>query len=257
MKNTALITGASSGIGRQLAWVHAETKGDLILVARREDALNQLRDELVARHGIEVLCIPMDLNEVGAPERLFDQITSQGIEVEFLINNAGFGLHGLYHEQEWATDEAMIHLNVTVLCELTHRFLPGMIQRKRGRILNVGSTAGFQPGPLMAVYYASKAYVLSFSQAIAEEVERLGVTVTVLCPGPVDTEFFDRANAKQVSMFKAGATARDVAELGYRAMLKGRLVVINEWRLWFIQNWINPWVPRRTMLKISRWLLET
>ncbi|RCS40573.1 SDR family NAD(P)-dependent oxidoreductase [Bremerella cremea] len=257
MKNTALITGASSGIGRQLAWVHAETKGDLILIARREEALNELREQLIAQHGINVICIPLDLNQPGAVEQLFQQVTEQGIEVEYLINNAGFGLHGLYHEQDWATDEAMIHLNVTVLCEMTHRFLPGMIQRKRGRILNVGSTAGFQPGPLMAVYYASKAYVLSFSQAIAEEVERYGITVTVLCPGPVDTEFFDRADAKQVSMFKTGATARSVAELGYRTMRKGRLVVINEWRLWFIQNWINPWVPRRTMLKISRWLLET
>ncbi|PQO46616.1 SDR family NAD(P)-dependent oxidoreductase [Blastopirellula marina] len=257
MKQTALITGASSGIGRELAWVHAETKGDLILVARREEALNQLRDELIAQHGVEVVCIPMDLNEPGAIERLHTEVTSREIEVEYLINNAGFGMHGLFHEQDWATDEAMIHLNVTVLCEMTHRFLPGMIERKRGKILNVGSTAGFQPGPLMAVYYASKAYVLSFSQAIAEEVEKLGITVSVLCPGPVDTEFFDRAQAKQVSMFKKGDTPRNVAELGYRSMMKGRLVVINEWRLWWIQNWINPWVPRRTMLKISRWLLET
>ena len=155
MKNTALITGASSGIGCQLAWVHAATKGDLILVARREEALNELREQLIAQHGIDVICIPLDLNQTGAVEQLFQQVTEQGIEVEYLINNAGFGLHGLYHEQDWATDEAMIHLNVTVLCEMTHRFLPGMIQRKRGRILNVGSTAGFQPGPLMAVYYAS------------------------------------------------------------------------------------------------------
>ncbi|MEW4454813.1 SDR family oxidoreductase [Bremerella sp. JC817] len=255
MKNTALITGASSGIGRELAWVHAETGGDLILIARRGEVLEELKQQLIEKHKVEVLCIAIDLNEPDAVKKVYDQVDAAGIEVNFLINNAGFGNHGPFYKHDWSTDGGMIHLNVTVLSEMTHRFLPDMLQRKHGHILNVGSTAGFLPGPTMAVYYASKAYVLSFSQAIAEEVAEFGVTVTALCPGPVATEFFDRAHAKDVGMFKKGASARKVAELGYRSMKKGRLVVIDQWGLWFLLNFVTPWVPRRTLLKISRWLL--
>ncbi|MFN3149518.1 SDR family NAD(P)-dependent oxidoreductase [Bremerella sp.] len=259
MKNTALITGASSGIGRELAWVHAEHGGDLVLVARRGEVLEELKQQIVEKHQVKVMCIAIDLNEPGAVHQVYDQVDGAGIEVDILINNAGFGNHGPFYQHDWKTDGGMIHLNVTVLSEMTHRFIQGMLERQHGRILNVGSTAGFLPGPMMAVYYASKAYVLSFSQAINEEVAELGVTVTALCPGPVETEFFQRAHAKHVGMFKKGstATARGVAELGYKAMKKGRLVVINEWRLWFLLNWITPWVPRRTLLKISKWLLSS
>ncbi|MBI1248487.1 SDR family NAD(P)-dependent oxidoreductase [bacterium] len=255
MKNTALITGASSGIGRELAWVHAENGGDLVLVARRGEVLEELKQQIMEIHDVEVVCIAIDLTEPGAVKQVYDQLEADDIEVEYLINNAGFGNLGPFYQHDWETDGGMIQLNVSVLCEMTHRFLPGMIGRKRGRILNIGSTAGFLPGPTMAVYFASKAYVLSFSQAIAEEVARFGVTVTVLCPGPVETEFFDRAHAKEVGMFKKAAGARKVAEIGYRSMNDGRLVVFNEWRLWFLLNWVTPWVPRQTLLKISRWLL--
>ncbi len=259
MKNTALITGASSGIGRELAWVHAEHGGDLVLIARRGEVLEELKQQIVEKHKVNVMCIAVDLNEPGAVHDVYNQVDGAGIEVDILINNAGFGNHGPFYQHDWKTDGGMIHLNVTVLSEMTHRFMQGMLERQHGRILNVGSTAGFLPGPMMAVYYASKAYVLSFSQAIAEEVSELGVTVTALCPGPVETEFFQRAHAKHVGMFKKGATAtaRGVAELGYRAMKKGRLVVINEWRLWFLLNFITPCVPRRTLLKISKWLLSS
>ena len=257
MQNTALITGASGGIGRELARVHARAGGDLVLVARRADVLGELREELITQYGVEVVCLAADLTERGSVERVFQEVEARGIEIDILINNAGFGGHGPFHRQPWETSRQMIELNITVLCEMTHRVLPGMVARGRGRILNIGSTAGFLPGPLMAVYYASKACVLSFSQAIHEEVYEHGITVTALCPGPVETEFFDRAKAKQVSMFKKGATARSVAELGYRAMQKGRLVVINEWRLWWLLNWVTPHVPRETLVKISKWLLSS
>ena len=256
MQNTALITGASGGIGRELARVHAQAGGALVLVARREDVLEELREELITQYGVEVVCLPADLTEPGSVARVFQEVEARGIEIDILINNAGFGGHGRFDRQPWETSRQMIELNITALCEMTRRVLPGMVARRRGRILNIGSTAGFVPGPLMAVYYASKAYVLSFSQAIHEEVLEHGITVTALCPGPVETEFFDRAKAKQVSMFKKGATARSVAELGYKSMLKGRLVVINEWRLWWLLNWVTPHVPRGTLVKISRWLLS-
>lgn len=257
MKNTALVTGASGGIGRELARVHARAGGDLVLVSRRQEALKTLRDELAEQHGVEVVCLPADLSQPGSVEQVFGQLEARGIEIDILINNAGFGGHGPFHRQPWETSRQMIELNITALCEMTRRVLPGMVARRRGRILNIGSTAGFLPGPLMAVYYASKAYVLSFSQAIHEEVHEHGITVTALCPGPVETDFFDRAKAKQVSMFKKGATAQSVAELGYKSMLQGRPVVINEWRLWWLMNWVTPHVPRGTLAKISRWLLSS
>ncbi|MEM9656974.1 MAG: SDR family oxidoreductase [Planctomycetota bacterium] len=256
MKNVALITGASGGIGRDLARIHASRGGDLVVVARRLDALQELQAELEGRHGVSVLCLAADLIEAGAVQRVYEQTTAQGVEIDILVNNAGFGGHGKFHERPWSKDEAMIQLNVTALCEMTHRFLPGMVARQQGKILNVASTAGMLPGPLQAVYYATKAFVVSFSQAIAEELSGDGVSVTALCPGPVDTGFSERAGLEGVETFDNAAPSTQVAQVGYDAMLKGKLIAINDWKLSLMLNWLLPLLPRRTVLRLSRAALE-
>jgi short-subunit dehydrogenase len=256
MQNVALITGASGGIGRDIARIHAARRGDLVIVARRNEALQELKAELEDKYGISVLCIAADITEPGAVQRIYDQLAEQNIEIEVLVNNAGFGGHGKFHERAWEQDEAMIQLNVTALCAMTHLLVQDMVARRRGKILNVASTAGFLPGPLQAVYYATKAFVVSFSQAIAEELSDENITVTALCPGPVATGFSDRAGLEGVEAFKNAASSADVAEIGYKAMLKGKLIVINDWKLSFMLNWLLPFVPRRTVLKMSRRTME-
>lgn len=256
MSNTALITGASGGIGRDLARIHAARGGDLVIVARREEALNELKSELENTHGVHVVCITADMTEPRAIQQIHDQVSRQDIEVDVLINNAGFGGHGRFHERPWAEDEAMIQLNVTALCDMTHRFVPEMVARRGGKILNVASTAGFIPGPLQAVYYATKAFVVSFSQAIAEELSDSGITVTALCPGAVDTGFSDRAGLEDVPAFRNTASSMSVARVGYDAMLQGKLIAINDWKLSVLFNWIVPFLPRRTVLRMSRKTME-
>ena len=174
------------------------------------------------------------------------------------MNNAGFGGHGYFHEREWAKDNAMIQLNVVALTELTRLFLPGMVQRKRGRILNVASTAAFIPGPLQAVYYATNSYVVSFSQAVDEELRSLGtnVTVTALCPGAVATEFVSASDLEGNDLWKNAKSPASVAKVGYNAMKRGKLVAINELSLSFMLNWIIPFLPRRMVLRMSRRSME-
>ncbi len=258
MNNVALITGASSGIGKELARFHAARGGDLVIVARRAEALQELKSELESQHGTQVHCIPMDLTVPAAPQQLFDQLAEERIEVEYLMNNAGFGGHGVFHEREAAKDNAMIQLNIVALTELTRLFLPQMVERKRGRILNVASTAGFIPGPLQAIYYATKAYVLSLSQAIDEELRSRGanVTVTALCPGTVATEFVASSDLEGNNMWDRAKSPASVAKVGYEAMLKGKLVAINELSLSFLLNWIVPFLPRRMVLRMSRQSME-
>ncbi len=257
MARTALVTGASSGIGAEFARLHAAKGGDLVLVARREDALRALKAELEKAHGIEANVLAADLAEPDAAQRVFQATQDAGLEIEFLINNAGFGGHGKFHERDLAADRAMMQVNMGALVDLTHLYLPAMIARKSGRILHVASTAGFMPGPLQAVYYATKAFVISFSQAIAEELSGTGVTSTALCPGAVDTGFIAAGDLDGAALFdKPGASASSVAECGYDAMLKGDLVTINEPSLSFALNWVVPFLPRRTVLKISRKTME-
>ena len=196
MANTALITGASGGIGRDIAYLHAEAGGDIVAVARSQDSLAELKTELEAKFGIQVTVIAMDLGKPEAAKLLYAEVNNAGIEIDVLINNAGFGGHGLFHERDWEEDQAMIQLNVMALTGITHYFVQAMVKRQRGKILNVASTAGFLPGPLQATYYATKAFVLSFSQAIAEELSESNITVTALCPGPVKTGFAKRANCR-------------------------------------------------------------
>jgi short-subunit dehydrogenase len=225
-RKTALVTGASSGIGVELARIHAEHGGDLIVVARRQERLESLKTELEKAHGVAVHVLPRDLSRSEAPQQVYDEVRSRGLRVDYLMNNAGFGHRGFFHELDWAMNEAMIEVNIVALAALTRLFLPQMIERGGGRILNVGSMAGFLPGPLHAVYYASKAFVISFSEALANELAGTGVRVTVLCPGPTETEFFQRAQMQDLGFLTKTPSARKIAEVGYKAMLAGKTVVV-------------------------------
>jgi short-subunit dehydrogenase len=254
--STALITGASSGIGLELAKLHAKKGGNLVLVARTETKLKSLKTELEAKHKVQVSVIVSDLSQPKAAEEIFKQTEEKGIVVDTLINNAGFGGHGLFHERDFASENSMMQVNMVALTELTHLYLKGMIARNKGRILNVSSTASFMPGPLQAVYYATKAFVTSFSQAIAQEVEQYNVTVTALCPGAVDTGFVKAGDLEGVEIFDKAKSAASVAKCGYSAMEKGQLVSFNESGLKFLLNWVIPFLPRKSVLKLSRQAME-
>jgi short-subunit dehydrogenase len=256
MTSTALITGASSGIGRDLAFEHAARGGDVVLVARREDKLQAIAAELIDRHEVEAVAIACDLaNPVSAP-RLHQDITSRGIEIDILINNAGFGGLGRFTEIDPARHEAMIQLNVLALTQLTRAYLPEMIARGRGRIMNVASTAAFVPGPLQAVYFATKAYVLSLTEALAVELEGTGVTVTALCPGATSTEFAERAGAQRLKFFQEGtATSTDVAGFGYEQMLAGKTVAVHGTRNRMLPRLVRL-LPRSVPPKLVRRMQE-
>jgi len=224
---TILITGASSGIGLELARICASHRHDVVLVARRRDALAALAQEVEAL-GVRAHVIPIDLSAPGAAASVAAQVSQLGLQIEGLVNNAGYGLFGPFVETSLDEELAMIQVNIVALTELTKRLLPAMVARRSGRIMNLASTAAFVPGPLMAVYYASKAYVLSFSEALAEELRDSGVTVTALCPGPTASGF-QAAARNEESKLVAGRklpTSREVAEAGYRAMMAGKQVEI-------------------------------
>jgi short-subunit dehydrogenase len=224
-----LITGASSGIGRELAREFAAHGHPLVLTATREDELAQIGEELGTKHNVEVQVIAHDLTRPNAAQELFDALQKQGVEIEILVNNAGFGLKGKFWEESLEKYYEMIHVNVDAVVGLTRAFLPGMIQRRHGRILNTASIAGYMPAPLMAVYHGTKAFVLSFSEAVATELKDTGVTLTALCPGATDTEFFERANAVDSTMFQKGNVmpAQDVAKDGYKAVMDGQRVIVS------------------------------
>jgi short-subunit dehydrogenase len=227
-RQTALVTGASSGIGLDLARVLAEDGYDLVLVARGEARLRELAETLAKRHGITAHVIVADLARPHAAVSIAGELKQRKIDIDILVNNAGFGLTGRFVETDLQKELDMIQVNVVALTELTKLLLIPMVARKRGRILNVASTAAFQPGPLMAVYYASKAYVLSFSEAIADELRDSGVTVTALCPGPTDTGFADVAQMTETRLFTMmrPMSSKRVALAGYRGMMAGRRIVI-------------------------------
>ena len=256
MGNTALITGASSGIGKELARYHGARGGDLVLVARSVEKLRELKTELENNYGINVIVITADLAQPESANQIFSATEEAGLQIDILINNAGFGGHGKFHERELASDQAMMQVNMASLVSLTHLYLEGMVQRKAGKILHVASTAAFLPGPLQAVYYATKSFVLSFSQAIAQELDGTGVTSTALCPGAVSTGFVAAGDLDGVKVFDKAASAESVAECGYEAMLRGDLVKINEKGLHFLLNWVVPFLPRKVVLKISQKAME-
>jgi short-subunit dehydrogenase len=256
MVGRALITGASAGIGEELAKLHAQKGGDLIIVARRRERLDALAASLIAENGVDVRVISADLSRPRAAEKLAKNIEGLGLTVDVLINNAGFGGHGKFHEGALEREQRMMQVNMVALTELTHHIVQGMVARGHGRILNVGSTAGFLPGPLQAVYYASKAYVNSFSQAIANELQGTGVTVTALCPGPVATEFQEAGNLEGVRGFDLAADAVSVAKCGYRAMEKGDLLAVNDPKIRVFLEGVLPFLPRRGVLWMSRKSME-
>ncbi len=226
MKKVALITGASSGIGKEFALIHAEKGGDLIITARRADNLKQLKTELEQKYSIKVMVIAKDLSLPNSPKEIYNEVKKAGIEVDYLINNAGFGGRGKFHEREWSQDLTMINLNVTALTAMTRLFLPDFVKRNSGKILNVSSTASLMPGPLQAVYYATKAYVTSFSNAIAEELHDTKITVTALLPGATETEFANTSGMDKTELFKNTFSAREVAQDGYDGMLASKLNVM-------------------------------
>ena len=256
MKNVALITGASSGIGLELARIHAEKGNDLVVIARSADKLEELKSELESAHSVSVYVIAADLSQPTIPQDIYNELESNGIEIEYLINNAGFGGHGQFAKRKWSEDSSMIDVNVKSLTHLTHLFLPKMLERNSGKILNVASTAGFIPGPLQAVYYATKAYVLSLSEALSEEVMSTNVNVTALCPGAVATEFAKRGHLDHLEAFQNAKSPRSVAECGYNAMMDGKRVVINQKDISFMLYWVVPFLPRSWVARISKRFME-
>ncbi|EPG67836.1 SDR family oxidoreductase [Leptospira wolffii] len=230
MKKTALITGATVGIGYEIAKLAAQDGYDLILVARNQKSLASAKKEL-EKLGAGVEILSADLSDPKSPKKIYDFAKKKKAIVDLLVNNAGFGTNGKFHALDLKEELNLIQVNVTSLVELTHLFLKDMRDRHSGKILNVASTAAFQPGPMMTNYYASKAYVLYFSEGIAEEVRKDGVTVTCLCPGPTKTEFFKRAEMDGSAILNSGlvpkANASDVAKIGYEAVKSGRTVVVS------------------------------
>jgi uncharacterized protein len=250
---TALVTGGSGGIGLELAKVLARNGFDLVLVARKRDTLEAAAGQLEGKFDIRAHVFAADLRRREAPQEIFDFLQNENIPIEVLVNNAGFGLGGEFSETAVERELEMIQVNIVALTHLTKLFLAPMIKRKSGRVLNVASTAAFQPGPLMAVYYATKAYVLSFSEALSEELRNTEVTVTALCPGPTHTDFADTAEMGSSRLFNTFgiADAADVAKYGYDAMMSGKRLAIPG-----IKNKIlaqaNRLAPRSLSAKIAR-----
>lgn len=226
-KPLTLVTGASSGIGRELARLAARQGHDLVLVARRLDRLHALSLEL-AQTGTVCHCLELDLEQVDAPLKLQTFLQERQLEIEILVNNAGFGMLGDFADAPTENPLGMLALNITALTHLTRLLLPAMKARGHGGVLNVGSTAGFQPGPHMAVYYATKAYVLSFSEGLHVELKPFGVHVSCLCPGPTESEFATRANMGHTLLFRLGKrTSLQAAQTGWKGLQKNRAVVID------------------------------
>lgn len=249
-KSYTLITGASSGIGLELAKIAAAQGHDLVLVARRRDALDSLAASLQKEHSVVAEVIALDLGQPESPTSLAAALKKRHIQIDTLINNAGFGDYGPFTESKLSTQLSMIDLNIRALVELTHRLAPDMVARGNGRIMNVASVAGFLPGPLMATYFASKAFVLSFSEALGVELAGSGVTVTCLCPGSTKTSFGENAHVSATHSTRTSrVTAAQVAAFGWKAMMSGKPVAVhgigNRWSLF-----LTRFVPRGFVTKL-------
>lgn len=248
---TALITGASAGLGRDYARLFAADGHDVVLVARRQDRLEELAAELEHDCGITARALAADLGDPAAPQAIHERLQADGVAIEFLVNNAGFGSTGAFADLDSERELGMIAVNIAALTHLTRLFLPDMIARGHGRILNLGSTAGFQAGPFMATYYATKAYVNHFSEALAHELLGTGVTVTVSCPGATETEFAGIAGNDKSRVFASGvARSEEVAREGYQAMMKGRRMIIHGARNRFLVQLLRV-SPRRLVHGIA------
>jgi short-subunit dehydrogenase len=256
---TTLITGASAGIGIELARLFAADKSNLVLVARRREKLEELATELRGKNGVDVRVVAADLGRPEAPQEIADRLAGENVTIDALVNNAGFGALGAFDQLDAARQVEMVQVNVAALTHLTRLLLPGMIERARvdhrkGGVLNVASTAGFQAGPNMAVYYATKAYVISLSEALHDELAGRGVTVTCLCPGPTATEFAATAKMEKSRLFRLRPmTAEQVARIGYRAFRRGKLLIVTGW-----MNYLGTlgarYSPRFVARGIAKWL---
>lgn len=257
MKKVALITGASSGIGREFARIHATKGGDMVIVARSQGKLKELKKELETQYQSKVMIVVKDLSAPNAPQEIYDELQQAQIQVDYLINNAGFGGHGKFHERPWESDLAMINLNIIALTALTRLFLPNMVKRNQGKILNVSSTASLMAGPLQAVYFATKAYVTSFSNALAEELHDTNITVTALLPGATATGFAATSGMDKTDLFQNTFTPDLVAGEGYQAMLDGKLDIISgvTFGQKMMMNFI-PFTPKKMILKQIREMQE-
>jgi short-subunit dehydrogenase len=225
---TTLITGSSSGIGLHLAHEFAAHGHPLILVAPVEEELRAIANELTAKYGVTARVIPADLEQPSAAEDIFVKLQSEGVSVDILVNNAGHGFRGKWWENPIDVDLSMIRLNIEAVLRMTKFFIQPMIERGRGRILTTASVAGFEPGPLLATYHASKAFVLSWSEALATELQDTAITVTALCPGPTDTDFFPKAGMLETRAFQGNniMAPQEVAKAGYKALMDGELFVV-------------------------------
>jgi short-subunit dehydrogenase len=248
---TVLVTGASTGIGVDLAECFARDGYDLVLAARSENALRDVAARLASAHRVQATPIAVDLAERASGETLASQIASRGLDIDTVVNNAGYGIAGKFDGSERASQLGMIDLNIRALVELTHIYWPRMLAKRRGGVLNVASTAAFQPGPLMATYYASKAFVLSFSEALWKEAEGSGVHVSCLCPGPTVSKFRERAGTGRTRLAKTGAPMGSVAVAveGYRGWQRNQRVVITGTRNAVVARLV-PFLPRRTLLSM-------
>lgn len=256
-REVALVTGASMGIGKELAKIFAADGRDLVLVARTEDKLRGLAIELEAEYGITAHVLPADLTKPSAPAEIFESLATRGLQLDYLVNNAGFGATGAFADLPLSGQMDMLHVNIDAVVALTHFALRGMLARNKGRILNIASTAGFQPGPDMSVYYATKSFVILFSEGVAEEVKKSGVTVTSHCPGATATNFADTAGNAKSLLFKLGAAPADkVARHAYRSMLKGK-VVATEGFMNRLTAFSVRFSPRAVVRKITWWLNQT
>ena len=256
-REVALITGASMGIGEELAKIFAADGRDLVLVARSEGKLRSLGRELEDVYGITAHVMPADLTDPSAPADIFAAIEAKGLKLDYLVNNAGFGAKGAFAELPLQSQTDMLKVNIDAMVALTHLALQGMLARKKGRILNIASVAAFQPGPDMTMYYATKAFVLMFSEGVAEEVKDSGVTVTAHCPGATATNFGETARNTTSLYFKLGTVPADkVARHAYRSMMKGKVVAIEG-----LMNWLGAFSvrfgPRALVRKVTRWLNHT
>lgn len=250
---TALITGASSGIGLEFAKTFAAAKHNLVLVARSEGKLKDLAAELQKKFSISVKIIAADLSNMEAVQKVYDTCQTENIQIDYLVNNAGFGDFGFFIENDWAKTEQMIDLNVKSLTKMCRLFIPDMVKRKSGKVLNVASTAAFQPGPTMAVYYATKSYVLFLSEAIYNELQGTGVNITCLCPGATETGFQNAAAMGESNLVKGKKlpTAEEVAAFGYKSMMKNKMTVIHGVYNYIMANSVR-FTPRKIVLRIVR-----
>jgi uncharacterized protein len=251
MAETVLVTGASSGIGLELAKCFAARKSNLVLVARNTESLEKLAGELRKQFLIEAHVITADLAQPESPQRIFDELQGRGIIVDVLVNNAGFGLHGTFAELPLKRQLEIVQVNIAALVNLTGLFLPGMLKQNRGGILNIGSVAGFFPGPNMAAYYASKAFVLSFSEALHEELRGTGVRVTNLCPGPTETNFSQVARSHRVRETRvAKISAAEVAGIAYRDFLVGKCLSVPGWKNKLLTSFASKVFTRAAIRKL-------